>query len=43
MRNEKGGVVDFAYGSLNRSQSYSFMRFKHNIYYSEKKKEMLQK
>ena len=38
MRNEKGGVVDFAYGSLNRSQSYSFMRFKHNIYYSEKKK-----
>ena len=38
MRNEKGGVVDFAFGNLNRSQSYSFMRFKHNIYYSEKKK-----
>ena len=38
MRNEKGGVVDFAYGSLNRSQSYSFMRFKQNIHYSEKRK-----
>ena len=38
MRNEKGGVVDFAYGTLNKSQSYSFMRFKHNISYSEKKK-----
>ena len=38
MRNEKGGVVDFTYSSLNKSHSYTFMKFSSNIQYSEKKK-----
>ena len=38
MRNEKGGVVDFVYGNLNKNQNYTFVKFKNHIQYSEKKK-----